>query len=139
MAGQKLEEHRIKKEISNKKFGYQLASIFFIFVLIRFFLIREINYLDYFLIFLCISFIILSKFKPDFINPIKKFWVRLSIFLAKILNPILLVIIYLVCFIPIGIFYKILRKENLKTKVDKNLSSYWEVPDDKEIDFDEQF
>ena len=102
-------------------------------------MIREINYLDYFLIFLCISFIILSKFKPDFINPIKKFWVRLSIFLAKILNPILLVIIYLVCFIPIGIFYKILRKENLKTKVDKNLSSYWEVPDDKEIDFDEQF
>lgn len=139
MSNHTVHEHRIKKGVSNSKFGYQLASIFLIFFLIRFFLFREINYLDYFLIFICISFIIFSKFKPDFIYPIKKFWMRLSIFLAKILNPILLVIIYLVCFIPIGIFYKILRKENLKTKVDKNLDSYWEVPNDEEIDFDEQF
>ena len=139
MSNQNVLEHRIKKEVSNSKFGYQLASIFFIFVLIRFFLFREINYLDHFLIFLSILFIIFSKFKPIFINPIKKFWIRFSLLLAKILNPILLFIIYLVCFIPIGIFYKILKKENLKTKLDKNLISYWEVPDDTEIDFDEQF
>ena len=139
MSNQNLQEHRIKKEVSNSKFGYQLASIFFVLFLIRVFLFREVIFLDYSLILFFFLLVFFSKYKPSFINPIKTFWFKLSIYLAKILNPILLFIIYLVCFIPIGILYKLFNKKNLKTKLDKNLVSYWETPEDKEIDFKEQF
>ena len=54
---------------------------------------------------------------------------KFAFYLAKILNPIILSIIYIVCFQPIGIIYKIIEKNNLKTKIDKNSKTYWEKPD----------
>ena len=139
MTDQLHKEHRIKKDISNKKFGYQLASIFLIIVAIRLFFLKNFFIFDYFLLFLCFLFLLISKFKTVYIAPVKTVWMKFSFYLAKILNPIILFIIYLVCFIPIGVFYKIIRKNNLKTKIVKNLNSYWEKPEDKNIIFEEQF
>ena len=139
MTNQLSREHRIKKNISNKKFGYQLASIFLIIVILRFFLFKSFFIIDYALSVLCLLLILISKFKTVYIIPIKFIWLKFSFYLAKILNPILLFIIYLLCFIPIGVIYKIISKNNLKTKINKSSSSYWEKPDDKNINFEEQF
>mgnify|MGYP001185485275 FL=1 len=139
MTNQLSREHRIKKNISNKKFGYQLASIFFIIVILRLFLFKSFFIIDYALSVLCLLLILISKFKTVYIIPIKFIWLKFSFYLAKILNPILLFIIYLICFIPIGVIYKIISKNNLKTKINKSSSSYWEKPDDKNINFEEQF
>ena len=139
MSGQHLEEHRIKKEIPNQKFGYQFASIFFLIILIRFFIFEQLSFLDYVLTSVASILILMSKFKPEYINPIKFFWMKLSFYLAKILNPIILLLIYLTCFLPIGIFYKITKKKNLKTKINKQSKTYWEEPEDQKINFEEQF
>ena len=139
MAGQKLEEHRIKKEVSHKKFGYQLSSIFIIITIIRFIIIREFLFLDFILLLISLILFLISKFKEKYIIPIKSFWLKFSIYLAKILNPIILSIIYLICFLPIGIIYKVIKKNRLKTKFDKKILTYWEEPEDQKINFDEQF
>jgi hypothetical protein len=139
MTDQLHKEHRIRKDISNKKFGYQLASIFLIIVVLRLFLFKSFFIIDYALAILCLLLILISKFKAVYIIPIKSIWLKFSFYLAKILNPIILFIIYLTCFIPIGIIYKIISRNNLKTKINKSSSSYWEKPDDKNINFEEQF
>ena len=114
MAGQKLEEHRIKKEISNKKFGYQLSSIFIIIIIIRLIIIREFLFLDFILLLIALILFLISKFKEKYIIPIKSFWLKFSIYLAKILNPLILSIIYLICFLPIGIIYKVIKKKQIE-------------------------
>ncbi len=139
MSDQLLKEHRIKKNISNKKFGYQLASIFIIILLFRIVFFKVFNLIDYFLLSLGFLFLVISKYKPNYIIPVKTFWMKFAIYLSKVLNPIILFIIYLICFLPIGIYYKLVGKNNLKTKIDKNLNSYWEKPEDEKIDFKEQF
>lgn len=139
MFKQNLEEHRIKKEISNKTFGYQLSSIFILIVLIRILIFKQLLFLDYIFIFTALILVLISKFKPEFINPIKFFWTKFSIYLAKILNPIILFLIFVTCFLPIGLFYKITKKDNIKTKIKKNAKTYWEKPEDQKINFEEQF
>ena len=139
MSGQHLEEHRIKKDIPNQKFGYQLASIFVLIIIIRFFILEQLSYPDYVLISVASILILMSKFKPEYINPIKFFWMKFSLYLAKILNPIILLLIFLTCFLPIGLFYKIVKRNNLKTIINKQSKTYWEEPEDQKINFEEQF
>mgnify|MGYP001266639735 CR=1 FL=1 len=139
MSKQLLQGHRIKKEVSNKNFGYQLSSIVLIILLIRLYLFKQLFIFDFFLIFLFISIALISYFKSNYIIPIKKLWLKMSLYIAKILNPIILFFIYLLCFIPIGLVYKIIKKNSLKTKIKKSMNSYWERPEDKKINFEEQF
>ncbi len=134
-----INEHRIKKEISNKKFGYQFASIFLIIFLVRFYFFKSLNPFDYVILSLFIFFFLLSLFKPNYIIPVKTSWLKFSIYLAKILNPIILFIIYLTCFVPIGIFYKLINRQNLNTTIDTKSETYWEEPEEKEINFEDQF
>ena len=48
----------------------------------------------------------------------------LGLLLGKIVNPIVLGIIYFGLFTPIGLFRKIIGKDELKLKF-KNINSYW--------------
>tara|TARA_Y100000816_G_C26000608_1_gene522832 strand:- start:376 stop:795 length:420 start_codon:yes stop_codon:yes gene_type:complete len=139
MSDHLVNEHRIKKEISNKRFGYQLASIILIIFLIRIYLFKNLYIIDYFLLSSVVLLTLISYLKSEYIIPIKIVWMKFAFYLAKILNPIILSIIYIVCFLPIGIIYKIIEKNNLKTKIDKNSKTYWEKPEDDNINFTEQF
>ena len=134
-----INEHRIKKEISNKKFGYQFASIFLIIFLVRFYFFKSLNPFDYVILSLFIFFFLLSLFKPNYIIPVKTSWLKFSIYLAKILNPIILFIIYLTCFVQIRMFYTLINRQNLKTTIDTKSETYWEEPEEKEINFEDQF
>ena len=134
-----LQEHQIKKDVSNKVFGYQLASIFLIIIFVRFILFTKLNFIDLILFFISLILFTISKFKEEYVTPIKKIWLRLSVYIAKILNPIILLIVYVLCFVPIGIIYKLIKKKNLKTKINNTNKTYWEKPEENEINFKDQF
>ena len=40
---------------------------------------------------------------------------------------------------PIGIYYKLINKKNLNTIIDKKSKTYWEEPEEKKINFEDQF
>ena len=134
-----LQEHQIKKETSEKVFGYQLSSIFLLIILIRYIVFSQLNFIDFSLLILGIILLGVSKFKSTYISPIRKFWLLISIYLAKVLNPIILMVVYILCFIPIGIIYKLIKKRNLKTEIKKTEETYWEKPEDSKINFKDQY
>ncbi len=134
-----LQEHQIKKETSEKVFGYQLSSIFLLIILIRYIVFKQLNFIDFSLLILGIILLGVSKFKSTYISPIRKFWLLISIYLAKVLNPIILMVVYILCFIPIGIIYKLIKKRNLKTEIKKTEETYWEKPEDSKINFKDQY
>ncbi|MDC0043534.1 hypothetical protein OAJ03_01385 [Candidatus Pelagibacter sp.] len=139
MTDQILKEHQINKEVPNEKFGYQLASIVLIILLIRLYIFGSIFLLDYFFIFTFLFLVLISKFKKEYISPIKKVWLKFSIYLAKFMNPIILFIIFIVCFVPIGFLYKMFKLNNFKTKINNDRKSYWEKPEDQKVNFEDQF
>tara|TARA_A100001015_G_scaffold318222_1_gene437430 strand:- start:1598 stop:1996 length:399 start_codon:yes stop_codon:yes gene_type:complete len=107
---------------SNRKFGLTFSCIFFIFFL-YFFLIAN-SLLSYFFLIFSIFFLFFGIIFPNYLSKLNKLWMIFGLLLGKIVNPIVLGIIYFGLFTPIGLFRKIIGKDELKLKF-KNINSYW--------------
>ena len=108
---------------SNKKFGLTFSFIFFI-IFLYFFLTSDF-YLSYLFLFFSIIFLFFGIIFPNYLSKLNKAWMMLGLLLGKIVNPIVLGIIYFGLFTPIGLFRKIIGKDELKLKP-KNINSYWQ-------------
>ena len=109
---------------SNRKFGLTFSFIFILFFL-YFFLTSNFN-LSYLFLFFSIIFLFFGILFPDYLSKLNKAWMILGLLLGKIVNPIVLGIIYFGLFMPIGLFRRIIGKDELGLKI-KNINSYWQL------------
>ena len=112
----------MKKITSNRSFGLLFSVIFFIISLYLYVFINSF----YFLFFLIISLIIflISTFMPKILRPFNTMWYKFSVLLSKIVNPIVLGVIFFIIITPIGIMAKLFGRDILKLKK-RNVKSYW--------------
>ena len=110
---------------SNKSFGYLFAFIFL--VIGSYFLFANLFFLYVIFFSLAILFILSSIFFPDYLFILNKLWMKFGMILATIINPIILGFIFLFIFTPIGLFLKLIKRDELGLKVKKKIS-YWKNP-----------
>ena len=124
---------------SEKKFGIFFSTIFFIvsfyYYLIEYFFIS--------LIFgsLCILLFIISLTKPKALVFFNKLWMQFGLLLGKIINPIVLGIIFFGLFASIGFLMRLFGRDLLNLKFKKKLS-YWQLREflnKSQCDFNKQF
>ena len=108
---------------SNRKFGLTFSFIFFV-IFLYFFLTSDF-YLTYLFLFFSIIFLFFGIIFPKYLSKLNKAWMMLGLLLGKIVNPIVLGTIYFGLFTPIGLFRKIIGKDELKLRT-KNINSYWQ-------------
>lgn len=70
-------------------------------------------------------FAIIGLLKPTFLMGFYKLWIKIGEFIGGIMAKVIMFILYFGLFTPISIVLKILRKDLLNKKIDKNKSSYW--------------
>ncbi len=68
-------------------------------------------------------------FFSEVLRPLNVLWFRFGMLLAKIVNPIVMFVIYAVAVVPFGIGARLLGKDLLRTKLDGDRESYWEERD----------
>jgi len=110
---------------STKSFGYFFALIFF--VIGSYFLFFNLFFLYLIFFSLAILFILSSFFFPDYLLILNKLWIKFGIIFATIINPIILGFIFLFIFTPIGLFLKLIKRDELDLEVKKKIS-YWKNP-----------
>lgn len=110
------------KKPSEKKFGFTISIILLI-ITFYFYLFHD-NFLVILLIF-SFFIILVTFFKPSFLRIFNNLWFKLGILLGLIVSPIVLLIIYLLTFFPIGIILKIFNKDLLLLKKQKSFKTYW--------------
>ena len=108
---------------SNKKFGIFFCVIFLIFSI--YFYLNFFLTLSVFFIIFSLIFIILAFSYPKLLLPLNYAWMFLGFSLGRIINPIVLGIIYFLLITPIGIIRRFLGNDELKLHNNKKLSSYW--------------
>ncbi|HXO71380.1 MAG TPA: SxtJ family membrane protein [Bradyrhizobium sp.] len=67
----------------------------------------------------------LAVFFSDVLAPANRIWTKLGLLLAKIVNPVVMGLIFFVIFTPIAVFLRLRGKDLLNLKFDRNASSYW--------------
>jgi hypothetical protein len=75
---------------------------------------------------LCLFFVF---FKPSVFSVPKNLWDQLGLILQKMTSPVILTLIYLVIFIPLGLILRMSRKNFVNLNTDSNLKTYWIAPE----------
>lgn len=120
---------------SDRGFGLTVGGILLAIALVRVALgwwssgAIELSWVDYALGGVGLPLILLGLTAPALLAPLNKGWTKLGLLLFKIVNPIVLGLIFLVTIIPIGLLLRLTGKDLLRLKFDATAKSYW-IPRD---------
>ena len=120
---------------SNRSFG---IVFFVVFLLIAFYPLTYSGELRLWSVIISLIFLVLALINSKILTPLNKLWFRFGIFLGKIISPVIMGIIFFLVVTPIGLFMKLLGKDLLKLKYNKN-KSYWIEKTDPKSKMKNQF
>ena len=106
---------------SNRSFGIVFFVVFFLIALYPLIHNEEIRIWS---LIISIIFLILGLINSRILNPLNKLWFKFGILLGKIVSPIIMGIIFFLVVTPIGFIMRILGKDLLNLKFNRN-KSYW--------------
>jgi hypothetical protein len=66
---------------------------------------------------------------PARLAPLNRAWTRLGLLLFKVVNPVVLGLIYLTTVVPSGVIMRLLGRDLLSLRFDRRAASYWVVRD----------
>ena len=112
----------MENKSSVKSFGILFAIVFLIIATWPLLNSEEIRIWS---LVVSVIFLILGLIKSKILNPLNNFWIKLGELLGKIIAPIVMLFIFFVIITPMSFLVKIMRKDLLNVKFDKNKSSYW--------------
>tara|TARA_Y100000591_G_C21664480_1_gene609568 strand:+ start:201 stop:587 length:387 start_codon:yes stop_codon:yes gene_type:complete len=120
---------------SNRSFG---LVFFIVFILIGIYPILHQESLRIWSIIIAVLFLILGLFNSKILTPLNRIWFKFGIVLGKIVSPVIMGIIFFLVVTPIGLIMKILGKDLLNLKFNKN-KSYWIKKNDLKSKMKNQF
>jgi Mg2+/Co2+ transporter CorB len=70
-------------------------------------------------------FLLLAFVAPQALDIPNKLWFKFGILLGSIIAPIVMALVYFLTVLPTGLIMRLLGKDLLKQKLNKNAKSYW--------------
>ena len=106
---------------SNRSFG---IVFFIVFLLIAIYPLINSEGLRIWSIIIAIFFLILGLINSKVLTPFNKLWFKFGLLLGKIISPIIMGVIFFLVVTPIAFIMRIIGKDLLNLKFNKN-KSYW--------------
>ncbi len=110
------------KTASNREFGWVFTGVF---GLIALWPLLDAAPPRAWALVVAALFALATLFFPAALTPLNRQWTRLGALLHKIVNPLVLGLIFVLTIVPIGLIFKILGKDPLRLKRDAKATSYW--------------
>ena len=106
---------------SNRSFG---IIFFIVFILVALYPLIYSGEIRIWSIVLSLIFLTLGLLNSIILTPLNKIWFKFGIILGKIISPIIMGVIFFLVVTPIGLLMRLLGKDLLNLKYNKN-KSYW--------------
>jgi hypothetical protein len=74
---------------------------------------------------LAAGFLLVALALPTVLAPLNRLWLRVGLLLHRIVNPIVLGIMFFLVITPMGVAMRLFGKDLLKLRYDPNAASYW--------------
>ncbi|MDA7741670.1 SxtJ family membrane protein [Pelagibacteraceae bacterium] len=124
-----------KKKNTNRSFG---ILFFIVFSIISIWPILSGNELRLWSFIVAIIFLIMGITKSRFLTPFNIAWIKFGELLGVIISPLIMSLVYFLVVLPIGILMRVLGKDLLSLKFNKNIETYWNKKELK-TNFNKQF
>ena len=106
---------------SNRSFGIVFSIVF---LLIAIYPIINNDELRIWSLIIAIIFLVLGLINSKVLTPLNKLWFKFGILLGKIVSPIIMGVIFFMVVTPIALIMRIIGKDLLNLKFNKD-KSYW--------------
>jgi hypothetical protein len=70
-------------------------------------------------------FLFFVFFFTSLLQPLNVLWFKFGMLLSRIVNPLVMLLIYALAIVPFGVAARMFGKDLLKLKLDPNAKSYW--------------
>ena len=117
-----ISSHVSTEQSSEKSFGVVFSIVFLIIALYP--LITSEG-LRIWALVVSIIFFLLAFLAPKILVLPNKLWFKFGLLIGSIVAPIVMAFVYFVTVLPTGLIMRLLGKDLLKQKLDKNSNSYW--------------
>ena len=112
------------KGSSDRGFGLTVGGILLLIALVRTYL-HGLGWVQYGLGGGGLALIALGLLAPASLSGLNRAWMRLGLILFRVVNPIVLGLIYATTMVPIGLMMRATGRDPLHLKVDPDAASYW--------------
>lgn len=72
-------------------------------------------------------FLVVALLTPALLNPLNRIWLKFGLLLHKIVNPLIMAVMFYGTVLPTGLIMRMLGKDLLRLKFDPKADSYWIV------------
>ena len=117
-----ISRHVFTEQSSEKSFGVVFSIVFLIVALYP--LITSAG-LRIWALVVSIIFFLLAFLAPKILVLPNKLWFKFGLLIGSVVAPIVMAFVYFVTVVPTGLIMRLLGKDLLKQKLDKNSKSYW--------------
>jgi hypothetical protein len=70
-------------------------------------------------------FLVVAYTYPKALGPLNRLWLKFGLLLYKVMNPLVLGLLFFVTIMPIGVAMRAFGKDFLRLKLDRDAKSYW--------------
>ena len=120
---------------TNKNFG---IVFFLVFLLIALYPLIKHENLRLWSLIIAVVFLILGLINSKILTPLNLIWFKFGIFLGKIVSPIILALIFFFVVTPTGLILRLMRKDVINLRYNKN-RSYWIEKSEPKSSMKDQF
>ena len=106
---------------SNRSFGLVFSIVF---LLIAIYPLINSEELRVWSLIIAIIFLVLGLINSKILTPLNKLWFKFGLLLGRIVSPVIMAVIFFLVVTPIGLFMRMIGKDLLNLKFNKN-KSYW--------------
>ena len=107
---------------SNRSFG---LVFFIVFLIISLWPLQHEGQIRIWSIVISLIFLILSLMNSKLLTPLNQLWSRFGLLLGNIVAPTVMGLVFFLVVTPVGIFMRIMGKDLIRKKLNKNNKSYW--------------
>jgi hypothetical protein len=72
-------------------------------------------------------FLVAGLFRPSVLNPLNRIWLKFGLLLHRVVNPVVMALLFYGTVLPTGLVMRLLGKDLLRLKRQPDAESYWIV------------
>ena len=120
-----LVEHEAVEGPSDRSFGLTVGGILAALGLARSLIRLDLGLTSILMMVVGATLLSLAAFSPKSLGKANRVWMRFGALLARVMNPLIMLLVYALAFVPIGIFLRLRGHDLLRSKRAIAGESYW--------------
>jgi len=117
--------HAPVKTASDRSFGLTVGGILAAIAAFRWSWAGSLSWLMVGLLVVGVGLVAAGFLRPAILAPLNRLWTKLGLLLFHVVNPVVMLLLFVVTIVPAGLIMRLLRHDPMRRRFDRDARTYW--------------